>query len=90
MNQALQTTTTTVLLEGLLDSGNEAVWREFDARYRPIIVGFARTLGLDPDDAADVAVFDPTDVNVDLAFDHEKVIADYLDWRKTGVVPAIT
>ena len=42
------------------------------------------------DDAADVAVFDPTDVNVDLAFDHEKVIADYLDWRKTGVVPAIT
>ena len=42
------------------------------------------------DDAAEVAVFNPTDVNVDLAFDHEKVIADYLDWRKTGVVPAIT
>ena len=42
------------------------------------------------DDAADVAVFDPENVDVDLAFDHEKVIADYLDWRKTGVVPAIT
>ena len=42
------------------------------------------------DDAADVAVFDPTNVDVDLAFDHEKVIADYLDWRETGTVPAIT
>ena len=42
------------------------------------------------DDAADVAVFDPVNVDVDLAFDHEKVIADYLDWRKTGSVPAIT
>ena len=42
------------------------------------------------DDAADVAVFDPVNVDVDLAFDHEKVIADYLDWRNTGSVPAIT
>ena len=42
------------------------------------------------DDAADVAVFDPADVNVDLAFDHVKVISDYLQWRETGTVPAIT
>ncbi len=42
------------------------------------------------DDAADVAVFDPENVDVDLAFDHEKVIADYLSWRNTGTVPAIT
>src|SRR5207253_803693 len=27
---------------------------EFDARYRPIILGFARRLGLSEDDAADV------------------------------------
>jgi RNA polymerase sigma-70 factor (ECF subfamily) len=43
------------LLEGLFASDNEEVWREFDARYRPIIVGFARTLGLSTEDAADVA-----------------------------------
>ena len=49
------TTTTSVLLEGLHDPANDSVWREFDGRYRPIIVGFAQRLGLTPADAADAA-----------------------------------
>lgn len=49
------TTTSSVLLEGLQDSANDSVWREFDERYRPIIVGFARRVGLTAADAADVA-----------------------------------
>lgn len=48
-------TTTTALLESLKDPGNAPVWIEFDARYRPILHGFARKLGLSPEDAADVA-----------------------------------
>lgn len=55
MIQALRTTTATVLLEGLLDCANKEAWREFDARYRPIIIGFARKLGLGDEDAADAA-----------------------------------
>jgi RNA polymerase sigma factor (sigma-70 family) len=49
------TRTTTRLLEGLFDPAAEAVWQEFDRRYRPIIVGLARKLGLPDQDAADVA-----------------------------------
>lgn len=49
------TRTTTVLLEGLHDAGNEAAWLEFDARYRPVVEGFARKLGLSDADASDVA-----------------------------------
>jgi RNA polymerase sigma-70 factor (ECF subfamily) len=49
------TTTNTLLLEGLGDPANETVWREFHARYRPVIVGFARRLGLSPEDAEDAA-----------------------------------
>jgi RNA polymerase sigma-70 factor (ECF subfamily) len=49
------TRTTTRLLEGLFDPAAEAVWEEFDRRYRPIIVGLARKLGLPEEDAADVA-----------------------------------
>ena len=49
------TRTTTRLLEGLFDPAAEAVWQEFDRRYRPIIVGLARKLGLPEEDAADVA-----------------------------------
>jgi len=47
--------TTTKLLDALLDPADEAVWREFDTRYRPILVGFARRYGLTHDQATDVA-----------------------------------
>lgn len=47
--------TTTAMLEGLNDSSNERVWSAFDERYRPILIGFARSLGLPDADAADVA-----------------------------------
>lgn len=49
------TITATALLDDLHDSANEAVWQELDSRYRPILVGFARKLGLGTEDAADVA-----------------------------------
>ncbi len=49
------TITTTELLEGLHDPGKRAVWDEFDRRYRPILIGFLRRMGLDDSDAADVA-----------------------------------
>jgi RNA polymerase sigma-70 factor (ECF subfamily) len=50
-----QTRTTTHLLEGLRNPREDDIWRAFDARYRPIIIGFARRLGVDDTDAADVA-----------------------------------
>lgn len=52
---ATQTTTTTLLLDSLNDPANESVSREFDERYRPILIGMARRFGLDPHDAADAA-----------------------------------
>ena len=43
------------MLDALHDPENAAVWEDFDKRYRPILIGFARNLGLDEQDAADVA-----------------------------------
>jgi RNA polymerase sigma factor (sigma-70 family) len=51
----LRTATTTALLDGLSDPGNQEVWLEFDARYRPMIHSFATRLGLSDADASDVA-----------------------------------
>jgi len=48
-------TTTTVLLDSLKDPGNSTIWEEFDARYRPILNGFVRKMGLSQEDAADIA-----------------------------------
>ena len=47
--------TATELLDGLHDSGNQEAWQEFDRRYRPILFGFLRRMGLNEPDAADVA-----------------------------------
>jgi RNA polymerase sigma-70 factor (ECF subfamily) len=55
MSTGFQTITTTELLEGLHESGNRAAWNEFDRRYRPILVAFLRRMGINEDDAADVA-----------------------------------
>ncbi|MCB9849256.1 MAG: hypothetical protein H6817_00970 [Phycisphaerales bacterium] len=55
MNLPAHMTTTTELLDGLHDRGNQAAWEEFDRRYRPILMGFLRRMGLDSTDAADVA-----------------------------------
>ena len=52
---AMLTKTTTALLEGLVDPANQKMWLEFDQRYRPILVGLARRLGLSAEDAADAA-----------------------------------
>lgn len=49
------TRTTTALLDGLHDEANAEVWELFDRRYRPIVIGFAKRLGLSDVDAADVA-----------------------------------
>ncbi|MEK6702516.1 MAG: sigma factor [Planctomycetota bacterium] len=48
-------TTTTILLESLRDARNGNAWTEFDRRYRPVLTGFARSLGLNDSDAADAA-----------------------------------
>lgn len=47
--------TTTAMLDALHNPADVAAWEEFDVRYRPVLIGFARNLGLDDADAADVA-----------------------------------
>ncbi|MBL0927315.1 MAG: sigma-70 family RNA polymerase sigma factor [Phycisphaerales bacterium] len=49
------TRTNTQILESLRDSANNALWQEFDARYRPVLTAFARRRGLSDEDAAEAA-----------------------------------
>jgi RNA polymerase sigma-70 factor (ECF subfamily) len=43
------------MLKALDDPSNQMVWVSFDARYRPLVFALARKLGLQDEDAADVA-----------------------------------
>lgn len=47
--------TTTVLLDQLRDGTNDEAWRQFDERFRSVIAGAARKLGLCEADVSDVA-----------------------------------
>lgn len=49
------TRTTTRLLDALREPANEPAWAHIDARYRAIIAGLARRLGLGDADAEEVA-----------------------------------
>lgn len=49
------TRTSTDLLEAMKDPANQPAWREFDHRYRPLVLAVARRLGLDQADAEDAA-----------------------------------
>jgi RNA polymerase sigma factor (sigma-70 family) len=42
------------LFSHLRDGGNEGAWREFEARYRELVLRYCRARGLQPDDAEDV------------------------------------
>ena len=47
--------TSTYLLEGLKDPANQTVWQQYVDRYRPLILRYARRLGLDEVDGEDAA-----------------------------------
>ena len=46
--------TSTTLLEALREPADTVAWSRFDARYRPVLLEFARRLGLSEHDAEDV------------------------------------
>lgn len=45
--------TSTTLLEGLADPANTAAWRHFYARYTPMLLSYAKRVGLSDADAQD-------------------------------------
>lgn len=51
----MDTFTSTALLEGLLEQQNAKAWQQFNQLYRPMVVAFARKLGLSEVDAEDAA-----------------------------------
>lgn len=51
----LTTVTSAALLQSLRDPANATVWNDYVGRYRPLLLGYARRLGLADADAEDVA-----------------------------------
>jgi len=70
-----------LLLGNYSDPERDARGHTASAVYIAAATGEARAA----DDAAHLALFDPRECPV-LAFDHERIIRDYLEWKATGRV----
>jgi 8-oxo-dGTP diphosphatase len=55
-----------------------------------VYVAEARGTPKAQDDARNVEVFAPDKLPPALAFDHAKILSDYLVWRRSGKVPAVS
>lgn len=53
--RTLTTATSTSLIEGLRDPANRTAWHAYVERYRPLIVRYARRVGVNASEAEDVA-----------------------------------
>ena len=51
-----------------------------------VFVGTATGKPVAADDAKDIALFDPREIDVELAFDHKQILLDYCDYRRDGVI----
>ncbi len=61
-----------------------------DARGHTVSLIYTATACGEPvaaDDAASLALFDPADIGVELAFDHAQILRDYLHYRRCGELP---
>ena len=75
--------TLTALLGVYSDPKRDARGHTASAVYVAVAQGAPRA----QDDAAAVGVFSPEHLPVNLAFDHHRILADYLAYRRTGKLP---
>ncbi len=51
-----------------------------------VFIGNATGKPVAADDAKDIALFDPFNVDVELAFDHRQILDDYCKYRSEGII----
>ncbi len=51
-----------------------------------VFVGNASGKPVAADDAKDIALFDPFNIDVELVFDHRQILQDYCEYRRDGII----
>ena len=84
--EALEETSLEVVLDTLLGIYSDPE-RDFRGHTAcAVFVGNASGKPVAADDAKDIALFDPFNVDVELAFDHRQVLRDYCEYRRNGTI----
>ena len=84
--EALEETSLEVVLDTLLGIYSDPE-RDFRGHTAcAVFVGNASGKPVAADDAKDIALFDPFNVDVELAFDHRQILRDYCEYRRNGTI----
>ena len=84
--EALEETTLDVELNVLLGIYSDPN-RDFRGHTAcAVFIGNATGKPIAADDAKDIALFDPFNVDVELAFDHRQILQDYCEYRQNGTI----
>ena len=84
--EALEETSLEVVLDTLLGIYSDPE-RDFRGHTAcAVFVGNASGKPVAADDAKDIALFDPFNVDVELAFDHRQILLDYCEYRRNGTI----
>lgn len=84
--EALEETTLDVELDVLLGIYSNPK-RDFRGHTAcAVFIGNASGRPEAADDAKDIALFDPFNVDVDLVFDHRQILEDYCKYRRDGII----
>lgn len=84
--EALEETTLQVELDILLGIYSDPNRDSRGHTACAVFVGNAAGKPVAADDAKDIALFDPFDIDVELAFDHQQILLDYCDYRRDGTI----
>lgn len=84
--EALEETSMEVELEILLGIYSDPK-RDFRGHTAcAVFIGSATGKPVAADDARDIALFDPFNIDVELAFDHRQILDDYCEYRRHGII----
>jgi 8-oxo-dGTP diphosphatase len=84
--EALEETTLEVELDILLGIYSDPK-RDFRGHTAcAVFVANASGKPVAADDAKDIALFNPFNIDVELAFDHQQILQDYCDYRSNGTI----
>jgi 8-oxo-dGTP diphosphatase len=90
VREALEETRMEVRLQRLLGCYSDPARDPRGHTVSLIYVAQAHGEPVAADDAARVGIFNPDTIDVPLAFDHARILRDYLHYRNTGLIPALS
>ena len=85
--EMMEETTLAVTLDVLLGCYSDPSRDPRGHTITPVYIAHASGEPMAADDAAALRLFEPTDIDVPLAFDHARILEDYLNFRRNGVLP---